>query len=334
MFIHYKHFIQNLRITKLRKIPYSPNMSFNAERRWVNHYAGPETPVITISEQFSKFEGGKIELVKDNESGLAILKINHPERRNALSGNLKLYLFSFNIQTVVFHVLYVGSMMVDLWNAVNALEDWKAGKGIILHSVGETFCSGGDLNTVRQISNPDDGYKMATLMHNTLTRLHQLPLISVALIQGKALGGGAELATSCDFRLFTEKGEIGFVQGRMGVVTGWGGGTRLVQLLGQHRALELLLTSRQISASEAVVMGLANGITKSVELPEAVEEAKQWLQSKLKHAPEIVHALKQIVATARAVPYEESLKNERQVFAMLWGGDANKKALEQNIKHK
>nr|SVE88021.1 EOG090X06RW [Daphnia similis] len=226
------------------------------------------------------------------------------------------------------------SMMVNLWNAVNELEDWKSGKGIILHSVGETFCSGGDLNTVRQISNPDEGYKMSTLMHNTLTRLHQLPLISVALIQGKALGGGAELATACDFRLFTENGEIGFVQGRMGVVTGWGGGTRLVQLLGQHRALELLLTSRQIAAPEAVAMGLANGITKSSELTEAVEEAKQWLQPKLCHAPQIIHALKHIVATARAVPYEESLLNERQVFAMLWGGVANKKALEQNIKHK
>nr|SVE89899.1 EOG090X06RW [Daphnia sinensis] len=226
------------------------------------------------------------------------------------------------------------SMMVNLWNAVNELEDWKSGKGIILHSVGETFCSGGDLNTVRQISNPDEGYKMSTLMHNTLTRLHQLPLISVALIQGKALGGGAELATACDFRLFTENGEIGFVQGGMGVVTGWGGGTRLVQLLGQHRALELLLTSRQIAAPEAVALGLANGITKSSELTEAVEEAKQWLQPKLCHAPQIVHALKHIVATARAVPYEESLLNERQVFAMLWGGVANKKALEQNIKHK
>lgn len=96
----------------------------------------------------------------------------------------------------------------------------------------------------------------------------------------------------------------------------------------------MLLTSRQIPASEAVTLGLANGITKSVELSEAVEETKQWLQLKLNHAPQIVHALKQIVATARAVPYEESLRNERQVFAMLWGGDANKKALEQNIKHK
>nr|SVE77020.1 EOG090X06RW [Daphnia lumholtzi] len=121
----------------------------------------------------------------------------------------------------------------------------------------------------------------------------------IALIQGKALGGGAELATACDFRLFTENGEIGFVQGRMGVVTGWGGGTRLVQLLGQHRALELLLTSRQIAAPEAVALGLANGITTSSELTEAVEEAKQWLQPKLCHAPQIVHALKHIVATAR-----------------------------------
>ena len=104
--------------------------------------------------------------------------------------------------------------------------------------------------------------------------------------------------------------------------------------MGQHRALELLLTSRQVPASEALSLGLANGITESTDLEEAVKETKQWLQLKLSHAPQIIHALKQIVATARAVPYEESLKNERQVFAMLWGGDANKEALENNIKHK
>lgn len=87
MFIHYTRVIQNLSITKFLKITHSPTMSFNDSRRWVNHYAGPETPVSTICEQFSKFEGGKIELLKDDESGVAILKINHPERRNALSGN-------------------------------------------------------------------------------------------------------------------------------------------------------------------------------------------------------------------------------------------------------
>ena len=218
--------------------------------------------------------------------------------------------------------------MVQLRNVVNILEDWKEGKGLILHSVGETFCSGGDLNTVRQISNPEGGYKMATLMQDTLTRLHQLPLISVALIQGKALGGGAELVTACDYRLVTSKAEIGFVQGKMGVVTGWGGGTRLVQLVGHQKALDLLLTSRQISAADAVEMGMANGIIESLE------ETKDWLRCRLNHAPEIVHALKEIVVTARRTPFDSSLKNEREIFANLWGGETNQKALRQNIKHK
>lgn len=227
-----------------------------------------------------------------------------------------------------------GCMMVELHHIVNELEEWKEGKGIILHSVGEMFCSGGDLNTVKQISNHDDGYRMSTLMHHTLTRLHQLPLVSVALVQGKAIGGGAELATACDFRLFTPRGEMGFVQGRMGVVTGWGGGSRLVQLLGHQRALELLLTSRQLPAPEALSVGLANGVTESNDTEEALRETRDWLLERLVHAPQIVHALKHIVATARAVPYEESLHAERRVFAMLWGGDVNKRALQQNIKHK
>ena len=225
-----------------------------------------------------------------------------------------------------------GSMMVQLWDIVNTLEEWKEGKGIILHSVGDTFCSGGDLKTVSQISNSDDGYRMSTLMHNSLFRLHQLPLVSVALVQGKAIGGGAELATACDFRLFTNKGQIGFVQGKMGVVTGWGGGSRLVQLVGRQKALDLLLTSRQLSAIDAVEMGIANEIIK--ESSDPLEETKNWLLLRLNHAEEVVHALKEIVATASVTPMQASLEKERSIFAMLWGGDANKKALNQNIKHK
>lgn len=61
-------------------------MSSNEEKRWVNHYTGPETPMNIICEQFSKYEGGNIELSKDDASGIATIKINHPERRNALSG--------------------------------------------------------------------------------------------------------------------------------------------------------------------------------------------------------------------------------------------------------
>ena len=90
--------------------------------------------------------------------------------------------------------------MTELWNIVNILGQWKNGKGIVVHSVGEIFCSGVDVNTGRHISNPSDGFKMSTLMHRTLTQLHQLPLVTVTLVQGKALCGGAELSAATDFR--------------------------------------------------------------------------------------------------------------------------------------
>lgn len=63
-------------------------MSLNEEKHWVSHYAGPETPISIICEQFLKYEAGNIELFKDELSGIATIKINHPERRNALSGIL------------------------------------------------------------------------------------------------------------------------------------------------------------------------------------------------------------------------------------------------------
>ena len=61
-------------------------MSLEKDRRWVSHYAGPESDIEDICRQLSTLEGGKVELLKDEETGIATIRINHPERRNALSG--------------------------------------------------------------------------------------------------------------------------------------------------------------------------------------------------------------------------------------------------------
>ena len=102
------------------------------------------------------------------------------------------------------------------------------------------FSSGGDLNTVRQIGNQEGGHKMITLMQHNLDRLQSLPLITVAYIEGMALGGGAELMTACDYRISRPNAVIGFVQVRIGITTVWGGGARLVQLIGYNKSLNLL----------------------------------------------------------------------------------------------
>jgi ethylmalonyl-CoA/methylmalonyl-CoA decarboxylase len=77
-----------------------------------------------------------------------------------------------------------GKMMVELADAIDILESWNVGKGLIIYGHGHNFCSGGDLNMARMLSNPDDGFRMAVFMQRVLHRLETLPLISVALIEG------------------------------------------------------------------------------------------------------------------------------------------------------
>jgi len=73
------------------------------------------------------------------------------------------------------------------------------------------------MNTVKLIDNMEDGRDMGTLMYDSLQRLQKLPMISVALIEGKAIGGGAELTTACDFRLMSETAKLGFVHIKLGI---------------------------------------------------------------------------------------------------------------------
>ncbi|KAF2357185.1 Crotonase superfamily [Trinorchestia longiramus] len=224
---------------------------------------------------------GNIDLSMNSETGIATLVLRQPDKKNALSGR----------------------MMVQLADAVTELENWREGRGLVLRSEGDFFCSGGDLTTVESINNPSDGRLMCTLMQDTTTRLHRLPLVSVSIVHGRAIGGGAELVTATDFRLFTLRGNIQFVQGAMGVATGWGGGTRLVRLLGPQKAMDLLLTARRCDAEEAFECGLSNFMLKTNNL---YEETLSWMQNRIKFQSEIIAAIKNIVHGATGI-YIDSL---------------------------
>lgn len=93
------------------------------------------------------------------------------------------------------------------------------------------------MNTVKSIDNPEDGRDMGILMYNSLQRFHRLPLISVALIEGKAIGGGAELTTACDFRLMSESAMLGFVHIKLGITVCTSGfmlGTKLYSIVAKE----------------------------------------------------------------------------------------------------
>lgn len=195
---------------------------------------------------------------------------------------------------------------------------------------------GGDLVSVRELANYEDGLKMATLMQYNLARLQTLPLITMALIQGKALGGGAEIAVTTDLRAMTKTAKIGYVHCRVGIVAAWGGGSRLVQLVGPSRAVELMSSGRLVAADEALSLGLVNNILDDSDLDDedVLAKAKDYLGSHLIGAKSTIIAIKGLVNAARTLSLEQALVVEGQILSSTWGKPPHLEALNNNVKHR
>ena len=327
------NFVSNIR--RISSLVSGFKMNSNSIKKLKINGNGTELSLIDdIRREYHDYTGGRLELRKDNTTGIAELCINSFERRNALSG----------------------TMMSQLADIITDLEQWTQvliclslfyyyshlilsvkGKALIIYGANGFFSSGGDLNTVRHIDNSEGGRRMAVLMHNNFSRLQSLPLLSVALVEGKALGGGAELTTACDFRVTTDEAEIGFVHIKLGVTTGWGGGARLVQILGPCKALDVMMSGRLIKANEALNLGLVQHVISDYDRNDSnsvLTKCKEWLNHYTRHNTETMRAIKGIVNASRWLPIEDALKEEVQFFASVWGGPAHQKALANNIKHK
>ncbi|GMF59500.1 unnamed protein product [Phytophthora fragariaefolia] len=172
----------------------------------------------------------------------AVLEIHNPSARNALSGK----------------------MMAQLADIVALLEEPNVHRelnAVVLRGTDGWFCAGADLRVARQeLNSSEAGAAMGALMVDTLTRFRRLPLVSIAVIEGGAFGGGAELATACDFRVVESNAVIQFVQARMGVVPGWGGGARLYKIVGRQHALRLLCTAEKLLPERALQLQLVDEV--------------------------------------------------------------------------
>lgn len=120
--------------------------------------------------------------------------------------------------------------MVQLYDYIEILEKWEDGKAVIIYGNGNNFCSGADLDFAQSISNAIGAYQMCTWMYNTLKKLQNLPILSVCIVDGPTLGGGAEISIYCDYIISTNNLQYGFVQGKMGLITAWGGATKCVNV--------------------------------------------------------------------------------------------------------
>lgn len=205
--------------------------------------------------------------VKEN---LAYITINRPEKLNAL-----------NMQT-----------LAEIDKARTTAQEDPAIRGIILSGVGEkAFAAGADIAEFAGFS-AKQGTALAASGHQIMDAIAMCPKPVVAVIHGFALGGGCELAMACHMRIAAENAKFGQPEVKLGLVPGYGGTQRLVQLVGKGKAIELLMSAEMISAQQALQLGLVNHV---VPANEAMQTAEQLLGKIAKNGPNAVAHIVRLV---------------------------------------
>lgn len=208
-------------------------------------------------------------------------------------------------------------MMRQLGQAVRDQVESPPAVLVLASAHGGSFCAGGHLGQVRAgLLDRRAARAMSVAMTTVLNAISRLPSLSIAVVEGPAVGGGVELATSCDLCVSTVDGSFDPAQLRLGVTPGWGGARRLVRRLGAGRSLAFLGRSRRIDARAALELGLIDDI-----VPGPIEVAIQrGLGAAAHQRPEVVHALKRQVLSDQG-------HDESELFLSVWGGPAHRKAL-------
>jgi enoyl-CoA hydratase len=171
----------------------------------------------------------------EQEGRVLILTVDRPEARNALAG----------------------STMRELDAHLSQLADREDVHCAVITGAGErAFIAGGDLKELESLRDEAFAGEMAEAMRASLDRIPSLPVPVIAAINGAALGGGAEVAIACDFRIACDDARIGFTQPLLGLMPAWGGIERLAASTGRSRALYLLTTGRALSGREAAAWGV------------------------------------------------------------------------------
>lgn len=175
---------------------------------------------------------------------IAVVTLNRPHCLNALNGQL----------------------FEELEQCMMEIEKRKDIKVVILTGAGEkAFAAGADISAMVDMS-VVEARAFDKLIQEVGMRMENMPQIIIAAVNGFALGGGCELALCCDIRVASENARFALPETGLGIIPGGGGTQRLPRIIGQGRAMEMIVTGKQIDAQEAWRIGLANQVVPQAEL--------------------------------------------------------------------
>ncbi|UII57301.1 enoyl-CoA hydratase/isomerase family protein [Cytobacillus spongiae] len=248
-------------------------------------------------------------LLERHESGYLLFTINREERRNAINYEV----------------------MEGLESAISAALD-KHVKALVITGAGDkAFCSGGDLSVFHELRTESEAYQMLSKMANILYKLAILPKPTVALLNGTAVGGGCEIATACDYRVARTGVKAGFIQGKLAITTGWGGGTLLAEKLLPHNVMKLLMEADKYSVDQLQDMGFIHAVYE--EQPTVA--IRDFLTKTLELDGEVLQAYKSILISKwKNSHLKERMNEEVRKCAILWEREEHHRQVEIFVNKK
>lgn len=228
--------------------------------------------------------------------GILNVLINRPAKRNALSQAV------LNELHACFAAYATDSSLIA---------------ATIIGAGDQCFAAGGDLHEFDALRERAATVQMGRNSNAALDAIRNFPVPVIALMNGDAIGGGAELAVACDLRVFAAHSRLAFVQGTLCISPAWGGGADLIRLVGGSRALRLLARAEFLSANTAFELGLADAIAPADRaFATYVDEFMTPIKAR---KPHVMRAFKAIVRATRQSPEAQTVRDlEAELLVSTW----------------
>ncbi|TFE00247.1 enoyl-CoA hydratase/isomerase family protein [Jeotgalibacillus salarius] len=242
--------------------------------------------------------------IQQNNHAL-IFTISRPERRNAVNYEV----------------------MDGLQIAINQAQKNDYVKALIVTGEGnEAFCAGGDLQEFHRLKTQKEAYGMLSNMGSILYQLATLNKVTVAYINGAAVGGGCEIAAACDYRIARPGIKMGFVQANLAITTGWGGGTLLYERLPANQVFRLLSEAKVHHESTLYELGF---IDQTVQV-ESVDELIDMFKPVFEKSGAVLGAYKKML-TQKWTAGDLKARMESEIYecSVLWEKEEHHQAVEK-----
>jgi len=244
----------------------------------------------------------------ESKDGTGYLTINRPEKLNAL-----------NIETIL-----------ELKELLLKIESDKNVRCVIVSGSGEkAFVAGADIEYMQKLT-PHEALEFARVGQQTLNLMETSSKVYIACVNGYALGGGFEVALSCDIILASENAKLGFPEVGLGIIPGFGGTQNLSRLVGKSIAKELIFSAKMIDAAKAKELGIVSEIYQNKqELISAAEALSSQIQ---KNGPLAVALAKKAIVDGFNLSKEDGLKYEASLFGVVFSSNDAKEGLSAFVE--